>query len=62
MPWSIFILANLEQGNAVAGYDFNIDWNVGQNVAIGKLPMPVMAFPSTGAPRLVNGGGGGVTP
>src|SRR5438105_11554028 len=51
--WAVFILANLEQGNAVAGYDFEQDWNVGPNLAICKLPMPVMACPSTTSPRII---------
>ena len=49
-------MSNLEQGNAVAAYDFNQDWNVGPNVAIGKLPMPVMACPSSAAERFVVSG------
>ncbi|CAN5136751.1 DUF1559 domain-containing protein [soil metagenome] len=54
--WSIFILANLEQGNVVAGYDFEQDWNSATNLPIGKLPMPVMACPSTTSPRIIASG------
>ena len=32
--WAVFILTNLEQGNAIVNYDFTKDWNVGINAQI----------------------------
>jgi len=54
--WAVFILSNLEQGNAVAQYDFKVDWNVGVNQPVALLPMPALACPSTTAPRTVTSG------
>jgi len=56
--WAVFILSNLEQGNAVAAYDFNQDWNAAgsPNVEIAKLPMKVMSCPSSAAPRTLPNG------
>src|SRR5262245_47817557 len=55
--WAVFVLSNLEQGNAVAGYNWNIDWNTGTNVDIAKLPMKVLMCPSSPAPRTITSTG-----
>jgi prepilin-type N-terminal cleavage/methylation domain-containing protein/prepilin-type processing-associated H-X9-DG protein len=55
--WAVFVLANLEQGNAVAGYNWDIDWNTGTNVDIAKLPMKVLMCPSSAAPRTITSTG-----
>jgi prepilin-type N-terminal cleavage/methylation domain-containing protein/prepilin-type processing-associated H-X9-DG protein len=56
--WAVFILANLEQGNAIAGYDWAQNWDApgSPNVAIAKLPMKIMQCPSTAAPRVLPNG------
>jgi prepilin-type N-terminal cleavage/methylation domain-containing protein/prepilin-type processing-associated H-X9-DG protein len=52
--WSVFILSNLEQGNAITNYDFTKDWNVGVNATIAQTPMVIMACPSTSSPRIID--------
>ncbi len=54
--WAVFILSNLEQGNAIASYDFSIDWNTGVNATIAKTPMAIMSCPSTTSPRIIETG------
>jgi prepilin-type N-terminal cleavage/methylation domain-containing protein len=53
--WAVFILANLEQGNAIVNYDFTKDWDdaTSPNVQIAKTLMPIMACPSTASPRFI---------
>lgn len=53
--WAVFVLSNLEQGNAIATYDFTKDWDdaTGPNVAIAKTPMAILSCPSTPTPRLI---------
>jgi prepilin-type processing-associated H-X9-DG protein len=55
----VFVLANLEQGNAVSGYDWTKDWNdaTSPNPAIARLPMKVMMCPSSAAPSTVTSSG-----
>ena len=55
--WSVFVLANLEQGNAVTGYNWTINWNSGTNADIAKLPMKVLRCPSTAAPQTIASNG-----
>jgi len=54
--WAVFILANLEQGNAIANYDFTKDWDdaTSPNAAIAKNVMPILACPSTPSPRIID--------
>src|SRR5205807_4770686 len=46
--WAVFILSNLEQGNAIVNYDFTKDWDdaTSPNVQIAKTPMAIMSCPS----------------
>ncbi len=57
--WAVFVLSNLEQGNAVAGYDWTKNWDdaTGPNPAIARLPMKVMMCPSSSAPPIVTSSG-----
>src|SRR5436853_6600568 len=56
--WAVFILSNLEQGNAIVNYDFTRDWDdtttnssgATSNAAIAKTAMAIMTCPSTAAP------------
>src|SRR4051794_25916116 len=45
--WAVFILSNLEQGNAIVGYDFTKNWDditgTPSNASIAKNVMPIMA-------------------
>lgn len=54
--WAVFILSNLEQGNAIANYDFNKNWDddTSPNVAIAKTVMPILSCPSTPSPRIID--------
>jgi len=58
--WAVFVLSNLEQGNAIIGYDFTKDWDdvtgTPSNASIAKSPMPIMACPSTAASRIIEVG------
>lgn len=54
--WAVFVVSNLEQGNAIRTYDFNQDWDQGPNIDCGKNPMPVMACPSSPSPRVIPSG------
>src|SRR6266550_691532 len=58
--WAVFILSNLEQGSAIAGYDFTKDWDdttgTPSNASIAKNVMPIMSCPSTAAPRIIDVG------
>ena len=55
--WAVFVLANLEQGNAVAQYNWDIDWNTGTNLNVARTPMKVMMCPSSPAPQTVTSTG-----
>jgi prepilin-type N-terminal cleavage/methylation domain-containing protein/prepilin-type processing-associated H-X9-DG protein len=57
--WAVFVLSNLEQGNAVTNYNFNKHWDDDSttpisNAKIAKSPMPIMTCPSTTAPSIVD--------
>ncbi|HEY1380277.1 MAG TPA: DUF1559 domain-containing protein [Gemmataceae bacterium] len=56
--WSVFILSNLEQGNAIVNYDFTKDWDdpTSPNIAIAKTAMVIMSCPSTASPRFIDVG------
>ena len=44
--WTQFVMPYLEQGNLVAGYDMNIHWYQGINLAMTQRPLPVLTCPS----------------
>jgi prepilin-type N-terminal cleavage/methylation domain-containing protein/prepilin-type processing-associated H-X9-DG protein len=59
--WAVFILSNLEQGNAIVGYDFTKQWDDDSttpisNAKIARNVMPIMACPSTASPRIIDVG------
>jgi prepilin-type N-terminal cleavage/methylation domain-containing protein/prepilin-type processing-associated H-X9-DG protein len=60
--YAVFVLSNLEQGNAIVGYDFNKDWDdttgTPSNASIAKNVMQIMSCPSTPAPRVIDVGKG----
>src|SRR3954468_2579190 len=49
--WAVFILSNLEQGNAIVGYDFTKNWDdttgTPPNNSFAKNVMPILSCPST---------------
>src|SRR5215207_2550821 len=51
--WAVFILANLEQGNAITNYKWDEDWSSATNIVYGRTPMPIMTCPSTSAPPFI---------
>jgi prepilin-type N-terminal cleavage/methylation domain-containing protein/prepilin-type processing-associated H-X9-DG protein len=56
--WAVFVLSNLEQGNAIVNYNFTKDWDdaTSPNPGIAKTVMPIMSCPSTASPRIIDVG------
>jgi prepilin-type N-terminal cleavage/methylation domain-containing protein/prepilin-type processing-associated H-X9-DG protein len=57
--WAVFVLSNLEQGNAIAGYSLAKNWDdtSGPNPAVARLPMTVLQCPSSAAPAMLTSAG-----
>ena len=44
--WAPFVMPYLEQGNLVQGYDMNVHWYQGPNLAVSQVQLPVFNCPS----------------
>jgi prepilin-type N-terminal cleavage/methylation domain-containing protein len=44
--WAPFVMPYLEQGNLITGYDMNVHWYQGPNLAVTQRTLPVFSCPS----------------